>query len=152
MRTLLMTLRPEAIREAALPDLLQHLGTAVGGRTGVEVRMSLEEPSVSLPPLVRIVFYRIAQEAMNNVAKYARATQIAIKFGGIKNGAELSVEDNGVGFDLNTVSSDHLGLTIMRERAAEIGASLAVDTLPGQGTVITARWLAESWHKGDRNE
>jgi signal transduction histidine kinase len=77
MRTLLMELRPAALVDANLADLLRQLGEAVTGRTGILVHVSVTV-SCTFPPDVHVAFYRIAQEAINNVVKHAAASQVAI--------------------------------------------------------------------------
>jgi signal transduction histidine kinase len=144
MRTLLMELRPVALLETSLGDLLRQLAEAASGREGIPVQVSTEN-HCKLPADVHIAFYRIAQEALNNVAKHARARQVAVNLhctlhdaGGEQ--VELSVSDDGRGFDPARVPPDHLGLGIMRERAESVGATLAVQSSPGQGTRITVVW------------
>ncbi len=104
-----------------------------------------------LPPEVHIALYRIAQEALNNVVKHARASQATIRlcysFGdpvedrlGQEQSVLLSVVDNGRGFDLAQAPHHRLGLGIMRERADAIGANLFIDSQPGEGTQISVMW------------
>jgi signal transduction histidine kinase len=160
MRTLLLELRPTALVEAPLGDLLKQLAEAITGRARIPVAVVVEEPS-SLPPDVQVALYRIAQEALNNVAKHARATQVTILLklstpaepeavasrshanstrDELSRELELRITDNGRGFAANSVSREHLGLRIMRERAESIGATLTVDSQPGQGTQVLAVW------------
>ena len=84
--------------------------------------------------------YRVFQELLNNVAKHSGATQAGISLLVTPEEVELAVRDNGVGFDPKTISSDHLGLSIMNERAEEIGAILSIHAQPGQGTEVTITW------------
>jgi PAS domain S-box-containing protein len=139
MRTLLIELRPTALVETDLNVLLSHLADAVAGRTSTNVVLNVEG-SDSLPPEVRIAFYRIAQEALNNVIKHARANKVKVTLHGSAGETILQVEDDGRGFDPNAVLSNHLGLNIMRERADEIGAMLTITSSLEKGTEITARW------------
>jgi signal transduction histidine kinase len=94
----------------------------------------------TLPSEVQIVFYRIAQEALVNIAKHAKATQVSLKFDCTSAEAVLSISDNGCGFDINCVLVGHFGVTIMHERAEGIGAALDIDSQPGRGVYITLRW------------
>jgi GAF domain-containing protein/ligand-binding sensor domain-containing protein len=150
MRTLLMELRPASLVEANLDDLIRQLAEAVTGREGVPVRVVVEG-ACDLPEDVHVAFYRIAQEALNNVAKHARAEQVEVYLRceppsdgeDDAEGSErltLSVVDDGGGFDPERVSQDHLGLGIMRERARAVGAALTIDSQPGQGTRIIVVW------------
>ena len=74
MRTLLLELRPAALTEADLPDLLRQLGEAVVGRSRIPIDVQVDT-SLDLPPEVRVAIYRITQEALNNVAKHSGAEQ-----------------------------------------------------------------------------
>ncbi|MBX6340920.1 MAG: PAS domain S-box protein [Thermomicrobiaceae bacterium] len=142
MRTLLFELRPNALVEAPLADLLRHLGDAVTGRTRLPVTVTVE----GVPPLaadVQLSLYRIAQEALNNVVKHAQASRIELDAWGAPDGAvRLRVRDDGQGFDPSGAPGGHFGLQSMRERAGEIGAALTVTSVPGQGTEVLVTWQA----------
>ena len=92
-----------------------------------------------LPADVQVGLYRIAQEALNNVVKHAKATQAVVT---LRQGetVRLTVADNGAGFDPGAVTADHLGLKIMRERAEAIGAKLSIYSEPGDGTQVSVVW------------
>jgi PAS domain S-box-containing protein len=146
MRTLLIELRPTALVETDLSVLLSHLADAVAGRTSTNVVLNVDG-SDALPAEVRIAFYRIAQEALNNVIKHARANKVEVTLQGSAGETILQVEDDGRGFDPNTVLSNHLGLNIMSERADEIGATLTINSTLGKGTEIMVRW-SPTQHEG----
>jgi PAS domain S-box-containing protein len=139
MRTLLLELRPAALTEKPLEELLRHLSGAMTSRTRVPIVLSAERTG-SLPPDVQIALYRIAQEALNNVAKYAGASEVSVGLCVEREQVILVVRDDGRGFDMDEVLPDQLGIGIMRERAMGIGASLEVASSPGQGTLVTVRW------------
>ena len=140
MRTLLMELRPASLLDLDLDELLPQLGEAVTGRSRIPVTLDVQE-APALPPDVRINLYRIAQEALANVAKHSNATTSTVTLRGLPPaGVELRIVDDGVGFYPDTIAANSLGLDIMRERAAEIGAQLSIDSRPGQGTSVSARW------------
>lgn len=145
MRTLLLELRPATLVEADLDDLLRQLTEATIGRARVEVTLKIEE-HINLPVDVKIAFYRIAQEALNNIAKHSEASKASVTLrGGDSEGTgtytvELVVSDNGRGFDQGTVTAGHFGVGIMRERTEAIGAKLMVDSRIGQGTDIIVHW------------
>jgi signal transduction histidine kinase len=84
--------------------------------------------------------YRIAQESLNNVVKYARATRVEIKVRLEAGQVHMEIRDNGVGFDSTCVKPTSLGLRIMRERAEAIHAQLQVLSQPGLGTTVSLEW------------
>ena len=92
----------------------------------------------ALPPHVETHLYRIAQEALNNAAKYAAASQVTVMLERRDDGIVLVIEDDGRGFDLAVARSrrECLGLVGMRERAQIVGGRLEVETSPGNGTAI----------------
>jgi signal transduction histidine kinase len=143
MRTLLLELRPAALVDAAMGDLMKHLVEAFTGRARVpvELRLSGECP---LPPEVKIVFYRVTQEALNNIAKHAEASRVTINLACQPECVTLDVTDDGRGFDPDQVAPQKLGLGIMQERAVSIGAALALDSYPGNGTRLTLSWKKDS--------
>jgi signal transduction histidine kinase len=142
MRGLLMELRPEALVKAKMDDLLRQLGRAVTGNTGVPVSVSADV-RCQLPEAVHIALYRIAQEALNNAAKHAEASHVDVLFRCDERQATLSVTDDGQGFDIDNVPPGHLGLGIMRERAAAIGAQLDIESEIGRGTAVRVVWTAD---------
>jgi two-component system nitrate/nitrite sensor histidine kinase NarX len=152
MRTLLLELRPATLVEADMQELLDQLAATVTGRKGIPVRVAIEGVC-DLPRDVHIALYRIAQEAMNNIVKHSRASQVWIDLDcgqpGQNQAAQarkttqqvvLSIRDDGVGFDPNTVSADHFGLNIMRERAAGIGGTFELTARPAVGTQVIVKW------------
>lgn len=144
MRTLLLELRPENLVEARLEVLLPQLADAFAGRMGVRAHVSCScDPQFHPPYPVKIAVYRIAQEALNNVAKHAGAAQVTINLTAHAHSLRLAVLDDGRGFDVRAVGSERMGLAIMRERAAEIGAELTIDSEPGMGTHIFLGWHDE---------
>jgi signal transduction histidine kinase len=100
------------------------------------------EGEVELSPDVKISLYRIAQEALNNVAKHSNAAQAQITLSmRTGNGASpawvrLVITDNGCGFDTTVSKPAHIGLDIMQERAAAIGAQLTIRSAVGAGTTV----------------
>jgi signal transduction histidine kinase/ligand-binding sensor domain-containing protein len=157
MRTLLMELRPAALVEADLGDLLRQLAEAAAAREGLPIDVTVEGRG-TLPPDVHIVLYRITQEALNNVIKHARASRasVALRFIRVPSapsqeagsklneleavGVELSVRDNGRGFEPDPIPPERLGLSIMRERAESVGAQLTVESKVARGTNVTVVW------------
>ncbi len=138
MRMLLLELRPEVLAETGLADLLERLKEATTARAKLPIFLSIEG-RCTVPPDVQVAFYRIAQEALNNVVKHSRATEVKIHLSCDGESAELSISDNGTGFD-TVRSTGHLGLRIMGERAESCDASLRVESELGNGTRVTVIW------------
>lgn len=139
MRTLLFELRPTTLDETSLETLLQRLAEALEGHSEIDVEISVA-PDLDLPRAVRLVFYRITQEALSNVGKYAGAGEVSISVTGDDSGAKLIVRDDGKGFDPARTRPDSMGLRIMRERSEEIGATVGIASAPGRGTTVTVVW------------
>ncbi|MBU0492108.1 MAG: GAF domain-containing protein [Chloroflexi bacterium] len=141
MRMLLLELRPAALLETDLCALLIHVAEALAGRTGVEVFLDREtQCTCPLPDDVRIALYRITQETLNNTAKHARASRIAIRLHCQSQRLELHICDDGRGFDPAHVPPGRLGLHILSERAQAIGAVLHINSHIGQGTEVVVTW------------
>jgi len=135
MRTLLLELRPSALMEAHLGDLLRQLAEATTGRSRIPVSVTIVgqgEPSST----AKVALYRIAQEALNNMIKHSGASQAEIHLDCGPGALSLVISDNGKGFRQADAPADHFGLGIMRERADSIGANLTVESVIGSGTVV----------------
>ena len=140
MRALLAELRPSTLTDAELGDLLRLLGNAFTGRTNTPVNLTLVGQGV-LPAGVQVATYRICQEALNNVAKHAKASVVEINLKHEDASIELSIRDDGRGFDLEQpAATGHYGLSMMRERAEAAGIQLSITSQPGQGVELTLRW------------
>ena len=144
MRALLAELRPSAITDTDLGDLLHLLGNALSGRINVPVTVTVAK-EVILPPEAQVAFYRICQEALNNIAKHAKANQVDIDLKHDGNAIELHIHDDGLGFDpqQNTSDHGHFGLRMMRERAEAAGALLTITSKPGHGTELILLWMKD---------
>jgi PAS domain S-box-containing protein len=139
MRTLLLELRPATLTQTRLNELLKQLCEALIGRSRLPITLTIEG-ECQLPPEVQIAFYRVAQESLNNVFKYARATQVNVRLFLSPSSVHLETRDNGVGFDISMTRPTSLGMRIMRERAEAIGADLRISSHPGSGTCVEMTW------------
>jgi signal transduction histidine kinase len=139
MRTLLLELRPATLTQTRLNDLIKQLCEAFIGRSRLPITLTIDG-DCQLPPDVQIAFYRVAQESLNNVFKYARAKQVDVKLFLSHSSVQLQTCDNGIGFDLATIKPTSLGMRIMRERAEAIGADLHISSSPGSGTCVEMIW------------
>jgi signal transduction histidine kinase len=137
MHGLIQRLRPDALADAgltgALGRLLETLHTLHGCRTTAELG---PEPPVSAE--ARRALYRIAQEAIANAAKHARAGQVTLRLYSHDRNVVLEIADDGQGFTLSGDLRGRLGIRSMRERAEGTGGRLDISTEPGRGTVIRA--------------
>jgi signal transduction histidine kinase len=140
MRNLLLELRPGALTEVGLQDLLAQLVEAMASRSHTAIRLEVHGQVGRLPGDVQIALYRLAQESLANVVKHARARSASVSLRAEAEGLTLRIEDDGRGFDPAAPSPGHLGLAVMRERAAAVGASLEVDSRPGTGTRVRIAW------------
>lgn len=136
---LLNRLRLEPLASEGLPGALRRLAAERKLRDGLHVRVEITGHR-ELPEPVVAGLCRIAQEALNNVAKHAGTTEavVRLELGGEK--ASLEVVDHGVGFAPEGLSGggEHLGLGVMAERARELGWKLTCDSRPGRGTRLRA--------------
>jgi signal transduction histidine kinase len=143
MRALLAELRPSALTDTDLGDLLHLLGNALSGRINIPVAVTVAK-EVILPAEVQVAFYRVCQETLNNVAKHAKASQVDIDLKHEGTAIELRIRDDGQGFDPEQTLSGHYGLGMMQERAEAVGAMLSITCRPGHGTELIMRWTQDS--------
>ena len=139
MRSLLLELRPDTLRDQTLGNLLAPLAVAARARTQAAVSLNVDSDRL-LPEDVTMAIHRIAQESLNNIAKHAEASKVLIDLRCGPEGGKLSIRDDGRGFDPQAIPAGHLGVGIMRERAQQIGATLQIDSRPGSGTSIVISW------------
>jgi PAS domain S-box-containing protein len=139
MRALLAELRPSILTDTDLGDLLRQLGSAFTGRTNIPVTVTITGQG-NLPGEVQVVFYRVCQEGLSNIAKHTEADRVAIHLRYEPSAVELRLNDDGCGFEPAHISPGRSGLSMMRERAQAVGAMLSIASQPGHGSEITIRW------------
>ena len=147
MRTLLLEMRPESLQRADLKSLLTQLADAFIGRVRVPVSLDIQG-DCELTHEVKLAFYRVAQEALNNIAKHSGARQVELRFECQPGQLNLRIKDDGLGFDPGGITPGHLGIAIMRERANSIGASLMIESQVGQGATIEMEWNRQGGIEG----
>jgi PAS domain S-box-containing protein len=139
-------LHPGILDDVGFPAAVTRHAQEVAQLHGVAVDVQIEGlSSEHLPPLLQTTVYRILQEALTNVARHAGARTVSVRLVRDEAMVELRVQDDGTGFDpaarADVAAGDrHLGLQVMRERAALLGGSVEVESQPGAGTTITARF------------
>jgi signal transduction histidine kinase len=108
----------------------------------IELAITLEEKEI--PAELKVVIFRITQEALNNIARHSKAEWVDVILAGAENRIELTIADNGTGFDphedLSAEFGRGMGLTGMRERAEFTGGSFSLSSTPGEGTTIRVSW------------
>ena len=143
MRALIFELRPESLETEGLVAALSKQAAAVQARHGLQVVSAFcDEPRAPLS--VKEAFYRIAQEAMNNVIKHARASQIDLTLRLEGNVLMMEIADNGLGFDAQATYPGHLGLKSMPERIERLGGSFRIQSASGEGTRIWTSYPLEN--------
>jgi len=149
MRLLLAELRPSTLTDAELSDLLRLLGNALTGRTNVPISVTVAGEG-KLPADVQVALYRLCQEGLNNIAKHSGASRVDIQLQYETGGVELRIQDDGRGFDPEQTPPGHYGLSMMRERAAGVGATLSIISQPGHGTEIVIHWVETQEQKAGK--
>jgi PAS domain S-box-containing protein len=141
MRALLLELRPNAIIQTPLSELLLNLKTVVETRFVCTVQLHLD-PTPLLPPDAQLALYRVAQEALNNAAKHAQTTHIDVTLSVTPEPpyqVTLTIRDEGCGFRVPH-GQGGFGIETMKERAMSIGAELRLESQPEKGTLIQLHW------------
>lgn len=138
MRTLLLELRPTMLLNSRMGDLLQQLAEAIKGRKNIVFGVSVDDQQ-PLPENMHVALYRIAQESLNNIVKHSQASEVSVVYRSTPNRVELTISDNGIGFEIASTHAG-FGMSTMRERAEAVNATLNVTSQPGQGTTVSVVW------------
>jgi signal transduction histidine kinase/ligand-binding sensor domain-containing protein len=136
-RLMVFELRPLALENEGLVGALEQRLETVERRAGIDARLQVEG-QIELPPELEKELYRIAQEALNNALKHAKASDVVVSLHANEHQFTMEVADNGCGFDPETVhGSGGVGMSSMAERAKKIGAEYKVESTPGRGTKVS---------------
>jgi len=140
IRNVMAELRPSVLDDYGLVAALRWHAERFSERTGVAILMGEEDLKRQLPTAVAAAIFRIAQEALTNISKHARASQVTLQLQDVAGGVRFTVVDDGVGFDPNILRQpggrSGWGLVTMRERATAMGGNLSVRSEPGKGTQV----------------
>lgn len=147
LRGVCSELRPPMLDTLGLAAALRSLAEDWSTQSGVAAHLALPELSAlpTLPGDTAVNLYRVAQEALANVAKHAGAQQVSVSLATEEDGVRLIIEDDGCGFNLpgeigDLTASGHFGLVGLRERVNLIGGKLSLDSAPGRGTRLQVEW------------
>jgi signal transduction histidine kinase len=138
MKALIFELRPEALQEEGMVAAIRKQADTLEARDDLHVMIDAPKTRIPLPPNVEEQLYRMAQEALNNIVKHARASNVNIRIRQDSDYLLLEVADDGAGFEPSLERPGHLGLTTMAQRADRLGGRLEVNSEPGRGTIIRA--------------
>lgn len=139
IRALIFELRPEQLEKDGLVSALQKQVQAMSVRYKLDVTVNVPQEEPPLPLPAKEALYRIGMEALQNTMKHAQATKVHINLHPDPNVWTLDIQDNGRGFDPNTIYEGHYGLNTMRERADQLGATLNIISAPGAGARISVQ-------------
>ena len=135
-RKAIQALRSDPVETLGLAGALRETIQGLEARAGFEATLSIAGEESAITPEEAQALYRIAEEALSNVERHAGARQVDVRIDFGADRVDLVVRDDGTGFDPETVRLERYGLTGMRERAAMIGASVALNSRPGGGTEV----------------
>jgi NarL family two-component system sensor histidine kinase YdfH len=138
-RRAIQALRPAVLEEGGLVDAVGREVDRFAASSGVRTTFEVEPQALDLPPDMARDVLRIAQESLTNVARHSQANHVLVQLMERNGFLEMVVEDDGGGFDPGQVGSGCYGLAGMRERAAQMGGSLLVESEPGRGTRVVLR-------------
>jgi len=143
VRRLVWDLRPEALERGTLGEALARLTAQLGEQTGVAAHTVVTGEAGALAPQVEVTLLRVAQEALANVRRHARAQEVTVTLSYMGDEVALDVQDDGRGFApvmrVGASPGGGLGLTTMRERVEALGGTLTVESAPGDGATVVAQ-------------
>ena len=135
-RRIIEDLRPSSLSNLGLTTSLEILTREFAQRSNIEVESSLEQ--VELPDATQLTVYRIVQESLTNIGKYASASRVVVSVHNYPTYVAVQIQDNGNGFDMHSVRPNSHGLAGMRHRVEAAGGRLTVTSALGDGTTISA--------------
>jgi len=136
MRLLIYNLRPEILKKEGFKAAIQQRLDAVESRSGIKGQLFIDAGD-DLSELEEDTFYRIIQEALNNTLKHSSATTVTVKIHRTKDTVEIQVNDDGIGFETDSISGNGgMGLTSIQERAENLGGAFLISSSPGKGTLL----------------
>lgn len=135
-RRIVEDLRPSSLTNLGLPTSLEILTTEFAQRSGIAMEANFE--AVELPDATELTIYRLVQESLTNISKYANATSIQVTVHKYPSYVAVQIQDNGEGFDLATIRPNSHGLAGMRHRVEAVGGRLTINSTLGEGTTVSA--------------
>jgi signal transduction histidine kinase len=136
VRSIALLLRPSMLDDLGLTAAVQWQAREVSRRTGIRIQVESSGMSDDLPDEHRTCIYRVLQEALHNAARHSGATQIVVEIRAQNDSVEITVRDNGKGFD--PLQMKGIGILGMEERVHNLGGVFSIDGAPGRGACISA--------------
>jgi signal transduction histidine kinase len=155
-RRLMWALKPSSLEDASLPEALRRLTKRYSTECDAAAHATINGPPYSLSPDTELTVLRVAQEALANCRKHARAKHVWVTLSYMNNLVSLNVQDDGVGFDphqRHTSTSDHsggVGLNSMRQRVEQLGGTILLQSTPGKGATLMAALPVTESNEGDQ--
>ena len=138
-------LHSSKLQHLGLPAALREVCRQIGGQHNVDIDLQTSAPCPLLSDDVSLCFYRVAQEALNNVVKHSHSKRVEVRLDSARDRVRLLVKDFGVGFD-PAMKGEGLGLATMRERLRMVGGTLSITSVAGRGTELTAEAQPKDAH------
>jgi signal transduction histidine kinase len=152
-RRALKALRASPLDDLGLAQALRQLAVETAARANLALQVAVPDQVAVLSPPAEQCLYRVAQEAVANVAQHAQARTLTVRLtagSSSESPTVLLVQDDGIGFDADTAApAGHFGLAGIRERARLVGGELAVTSRQGQGTQVRLSIPCDPWHRED---
>ena len=151
-RTISYDLRPFQLDRLGLSKAIEALIRSASRATGIHFSTNIADIDTSFPEELRINFYRIVQEAVNNIMKHSGASEAEINVEKTSRGISLSIRDNGIGFFPQQkavgVNKGGFGLIGIRERASLLGGTVEIESQPGAGTLLVINFDQKRYRPG----
>jgi PAS domain S-box-containing protein len=136
IRILLYELKPDRIMEETFAELIRSICHAIFNKTNIEYTITGTDKNFTFTYDEKFSLYRICQQAFFNISKHSKASKVIVTLESESKKIKINISDDGIGFNANEISSNSLGIKIMKNRAKLIGASLEIISKPKQGTEV----------------
>jgi signal transduction histidine kinase len=137
VRNLSLLLRPSMLDDLGLEPALRWQAKEFSKRSGMQISLDIHGVTESLPEAVRMCLYRSIQEALTNCMKHSNASRLTVAVSQVEGLVKASVQDNGVGFNMNQMRSTGLGLVGMEERIRALNGTFSISSASAKGTVVS---------------
>jgi signal transduction histidine kinase len=138
VRQIALQLHPSILEDLGLNSALSELCEEFSTRTGIIATCEQETSPEAMPMEVASCLYRIAQEALHNISKHARASRVRLMLTGSPQGVGLRIHDDGAGFDLKAGRWQHgVGIVSMKERVRLVQGEFSIHSEPARGTTVS---------------